>query len=114
MTRNAHAYLGPMRSQSVPMTSLEKTLPETEATPALPMSVLVRFKLSLIIGTRGAAAKVDIKHVQNDIQLKWKVVIWGAAKEKRLNFIALCSESTGRANLAVRSTGTSDGETEKA
>ena len=60
MTRNAQAYLGPIRSHKVPMTSLEKTLPETEATDALPMSLLVRSKLSRMIGTRGAAANVEM------------------------------------------------------
>lgn len=40
--------------------------------------------------------------------------MWGFAKEKILSLVALCSESTGKANLAVGSTGTVEGETEKA
>lgn len=66
----AQPYLGPIKSQTTPMTSLEKMLPETEATPALPMSDLVRSRLSRIIGTRGAAAKVEIKHVKKEIQAR--------------------------------------------
>lgn len=54
-----------------------------------------------MIGIRGAAAKVDIKQVKNEVQERWKVVICGLAKEKMLNTMALCSESTGVANLAV-------------
>lgn len=38
----------------------------------------------------------------------------GLAKEKRLNTLALCSESTGRENFAVVSVGTSGLVTEKA
>jgi hypothetical protein len=68
MIRNAHPYRGPKRSQTAPITSLEKMLPETEATPALPMSLLVKLRLSRMIGTRGAAAKVETKQVKKDIQ----------------------------------------------
>lgn len=89
-------------------------LPETEATPALPMSNLVRLRLSRIMGTRGAAAKVDTKHVKKEIQERWKVLMWGLAKEKSLNTFALCSESTGRAKLAVWSVGTIGDATEDA
>ena len=77
--------------------------PETEATPAFPISLLVKSRLSLMIGTRGAAAKVDIKQVKKEIHPKWKAVMCGFANENGLNAVALCSESTGRANLAVGS-----------
>lgn len=78
-------------------------LPETEAMPALPISVFVRLRLSRMMGTSGAAAKVDIKHVKNEIHERWKVVIWGFDKEKILKTLALCSESTGIGNFAVAS-----------
>ena len=87
-------------------------LPETEATPALPISLLVRLRLSRMMGTRGAAAKVETKQVKKEIQDRWKVLMWGLAKEKSLKTLALCSESTGRANLAVASVGTTGEETE--
>lgn len=76
-------------------------LPETEATPAFPLSYLVRLRLSRIMGTRGAAAKVETKQVKKEIHDKWKVLMWGFASEKGLNTLALCSESTGRANFAA-------------
>ena len=93
---------------------LEKILPETEATPALPMSTLVRLRLSRIMGTRGAAANVETKQVKNEIHERWKVLMWGLAKEKSLNTLALCSESTGKSNFAVVSVGTIGEATEKA
>lgn len=114
MTRKAHPYRGPNRSQTAPITSLEKILPETDATPAFPISALVRLRLSLMIGTRGAAAKVDTKHMKKENQERWKVLMWGLAKENTLNTLALCSESTGRSNLADVSVGTIGEATEKA
>lgn len=59
------------------MISLEKMLPETEATPALPMSDRVRLRLSRITGTSGAAAKVEMKQVKKEIQERWKALMWG-------------------------------------
>lgn len=41
------------------MTSREKTAPEKEAMPALPMSVAVRPRLSRMTGSSGGAAKVE-------------------------------------------------------
>lgn len=58
------------------------------------------------MGTSGAAAKVETKQVKKDIQDKWKVLMWGLAKEKSLKIFALCSESTGKAKFAVVSVGT--------
>ncbi|RXH83608.1 hypothetical protein DVH24_005861 [Malus domestica] len=84
-------------------------LPETEATPAFPMSCFVRFMLSRMIGTRGAAANVEIKQVKKEIQDKWNVLI-----ENSLKTLALCSESTGKSNLAVVSVGTIGDATENA
>lgn len=66
--RDADARRGPNKSQAVPMAIRAKTAPETDATPALPMSVAVRFKLSRMIGRRGGAAKVDTKQEKNEIQ----------------------------------------------
>lgn len=43
-------------------------LPETEAIPALPMSFFVRFRLSLMMGTKGAAANVETKQVKKENQ----------------------------------------------
>ena len=77
--------------------------PETDATPAFPISVLFRSRLSRITGTRGAAAKVEMKQVKKEIHPKWKARMCGLAKESGLNTFALCSESTGMANLAVGS-----------
>lgn len=67
-----------------------------------------------MIGTNGAAAKVETKHVKKEIHDKWKVLMWGFAKEKSLNTFALCSESTGRSNFAVLSVGTFEEATAKA
>ncbi|KAH0921004.1 hypothetical protein HID58_021022 [Brassica napus] len=106
ITRKAHPYRGPRRSQTAPITSLEKILPETEATPAFPMSCLVRLRFSRMMGTSGAAANVETKHVEKDIHERWN--------EKSLNTVALCSESTGRSNFAVLSVGTIGEATEKA
>lgn len=75
ITRNAQPYLGPKRSQTAPMTSLENILPETEAMPAFPMSLFLRFRLSRMTGTIGAAAKVEMKQVKKEIQERWKVLI---------------------------------------
>jgi hypothetical protein len=83
------------------MTSLEKMEPDTDATPALPMSALARLRLSRIMGTNGAAAKVETKHVKKEIHERWKVRMCGLAKEKRRKDLALFSESTGRVNLLV-------------
>lgn len=60
-----------------------------------------------MMGTKGAAAKVEMKQVKKESQERWKVVICGLAKDKRLNTLALCSESTGIENFAVMSVGTS-------
>lgn len=65
--RNAQPYLGPNRSQIAPIHSLENILPDTDATPALPMSCLTKLRLSRIIGTNGAAANVETKQVKNEI-----------------------------------------------
>ena len=80
-------------------------LPETEAMPAFPISLFLRFRLSRMMGTSGAAAKVETKQVKKDIQDRWKVLMWGLAKEKILKTLALCSESTGKANFAEVSVG---------
>uniref|UniRef100_A0A8R7QMM1 Uncharacterized protein n=1 Tax=Triticum urartu TaxID=4572 RepID=A0A8R7QMM1_TRIUA len=99
MTKKAQPYRGPRRSQMAPMASLEKIDPDTDATPALPMSALARLRLSRMMGTSGAAAKVETKQVKKEIQERWKVRMWGLAKEKSLKDLALCSESTGSVNL---------------
>lgn len=75
MMRKAQPYLGPNMSQTAPMHSLDKMLPETEATPAFPISCFVKFRLSRMIGTKGAAAKVETKQVKKEIQERWKVLI---------------------------------------
>lgn len=67
-----------------------------------------------MMGTSGAAAKVETKQVKKEIQERWKVLMWGLAKEKSLKTLALCSESTGRSNLAVVSVGTMGEATDKA
>lgn len=83
--------------------------PETEATPAFPMSDLVKLRLSRMMGTRGAAAKVETKQVKKEIQDKWKVVMWGLWKENGLKILALFSESTGRENFDVGVSGFAGG-----
>jgi len=80
------------------MARREKMAPETEATPALPMSALVRPRFSRMMGISGAAAKVETTQVKKDIQERWKVRMCGLAKESRRMDLALCSESTGRSN----------------
>lgn len=95
----AEARRGPMRSQAVPMARRAKTAPETEAIPALPMSVAVRLRLSRMMGRRGGAAKVETKQQKKLIHERWKALMWGAAIENSLNSVALCSEFTGRANF---------------
>lgn len=97
--RTAQPYRGPMRSQIAPIIRREKMLPETEATPALPMSERVRLRLSRMMGTRGAAAKVETKQVKKENQAKWKDLMWGCAKDRIFRVFALCSESTGRENF---------------
>lgn len=52
-----------------------------------------------MIGTKGAAANVETKHVKNDIHERWKVRMWGFANEKIFMVLALCSESTGRSKF---------------
>nr|GLL33928.1 hypothetical protein Csa_1G097685 [Ipomoea trifida] len=71
-------------------------------------------RLSRIMGTSGAAANVETKQVKKEIHERWKVLMWGLAKEKSLNTLALCSESTGKANFAVVSVGTIGEATAKA
>lgn len=89
-------------------------LPETEAIPAFPMSFLVRLRLSRMMGTSGAAAKVEMKQVKKESQDRWNVTICGLANVRRLKTLALCSESTGSANFAVGSVGIFGEVTEKA
>lgn len=114
MIRKAQPYRGPNMSQTAPITSLEKMLPETEATPAFPISAFFRLRLSRMMGTSGAAAKVETKQVKKEIQERWKVLICGLANENILKTFALCSESTGKAKRAVVSVGTTGEATEKA
>lgn len=102
---NAQPYRGPMRSHRTPIRSRENMLPDTEATPALPMSLLVRSRLSRMMGTSGAAAKVETKVVKNESHARWNDLIWGCLKENIFRTVALCSESTGKAKLGVVSMG---------
>lgn len=67
-----------------------------------------------MMGTRGAAANVEMKQVKNEIQARWKVLICGASKDKSLKTLALCSVSTGRENFADVSEGTAGDATENA
>lgn len=69
------ARRGPNKSQAVPMAIRAKTAPETEAIPALPMSVEVKLRLSRIIGSRGGAAKVETKQEKKEIQERWKALM---------------------------------------
>lgn len=64
----AEARRGPNKSQAVPMAIRAKTAPETDAIPALPMSVAVRLRLSRIMGISGGAAKVDTKQEKKETQ----------------------------------------------
>lgn len=64
----AEARRGPNKSQAVPMAIRAKTAPETDAIPALPMSVDVRLRLSRMIGSRGGAAKLETKQEKKEIQ----------------------------------------------
>lgn len=66
----AEASRGPNKSQAVPMATLANTAPETEAIPALPMSVAVRLRLSRMTGMRGGAAKLETKQRKKENQDK--------------------------------------------
>lgn len=63
----AEARRGPTKSQAEPIMIRAKTAPETEAIPAFPMSVSVKSRLSRITGSRGAAAKLEMKQAQKEI-----------------------------------------------
>ena len=52
-------------------------------------------------GMSGGAAKVDRKHVKKENQERWNVRMCGAAKLWIRIVVALCSESTGNANLTA-------------
>jgi hypothetical protein len=62
----AEARRGPNKSQAVPMATRAKTAPETDAIPALPISVDVRLRLSRMIGINGGAAKEDTKQAKKE------------------------------------------------
>lgn len=74
----AEARRGPNRSQALPMAILAKTAPETDAIPALPISVAVRLRLSRMTGMRGGAAKLK--------ELKQKIRSWNRDVFGRLEF----------------------------
>lgn len=65
--RDEEARRGPNRSQALPITTRAKTAPETEAIPALPMSVAVSPRLSRMTGKSGGAAKVETKQAKKEI-----------------------------------------------
>ena len=58
-----------------------------------------------MMGTRGAAAKVETKQVKKEIQERWKVLMWGLAMEKSLKILALVgiefSEDTEKSLVTV-------------
>lgn len=60
----AEARRAPNTSQAVPMAIRAKIAPETDAIPAWPISLDVRLRLSRMTGSRGAAAKLEMKHVK--------------------------------------------------
>ena len=64
-----------MRSHSTPITRRERMLPETEAIPAFAISGRVRSRLSRMIGTRGAAANVEMTQVQKESHERWKALM---------------------------------------
>lgn len=100
--------------QNVSTTDLLKFIPETDAIPALLTSALVKLRLSRMMGINGGAAKVDTKHVKNEIHERWKARMWGWPQVHKGSVVALCSESTGTANpqttsASANSTPTSTG-----
>ena len=82
-------------SHNVPMIMRDMMAPVTDAMPAFPMSLLVRSRLSLMMGSSGAAAKLDTKHMKNDSHAMWKALMWGFSNDHNRIFLALFSESTG-------------------
>jgi hypothetical protein len=58
---------GPIRSQTVPISTRATIVPVTAARPALASWGLVRFKSSRMIGIIGAAAKVDTNDTKKPI-----------------------------------------------
>ncbi|KAE8663856.1 hypothetical protein F3Y22_tig00112864pilonHSYRG00034 [Hibiscus syriacus] len=56
-------------------------------------------RLSRMIGRSGGAVKVDTQNRQNENPDRWNARMCGAAAEYNRNSVALCSESTGRANF---------------
>lgn len=52
-----------------------------------------------MMGTSGAAANVEMTQVQKESHERWKALMWGCANEKTFIFVALFSESTGRAKV---------------
>lgn len=97
--RAEEARRGPKRSQAVPMARRARTAPETAAIPAFPMSVAERLRSSRMMGISGGAAKVETKQAKKESQERWKARMWGEEKQRSLNCVALCSESTGSENL---------------
>lgn len=95
----AEATRGPKISQAAPIAKREKMAPETDAIPALLISVSVRLRLSRMTGRRGGVAKVEKKHEKREIHARWKARICGADAENNLNSVALRSESTAILNL---------------
>jgi len=90
-----------MRSQAVPMARRANTAPDTEAIPALPMSVAVSERLSLMRGNSGGAANEERKQQKKENQVRWKARMCGLTKENIQNSVALWSESTGILKLVA-------------
>ena len=97
----ADARRGPTRSHAVPMATRAKTAPDTDAIPALPMSVAVSPSVSRMSGSSGGAAKVERKQQKKENHERWKALMCGLAKEKSQNSVALLSESTGIRNRGL-------------
>jgi hypothetical protein len=79
-------------------------LPDTEAIPALPMSLAVKLRLSRMMGIKGGAAKVERKQVKKEIHERWNARMCGCPNCHTFRVVALCSESTGRVNFSFGST----------
>jgi hypothetical protein len=75
----------------LPIATRAAIAPHTAAMPALPRSVFVRSKLSLITGSSAAGAKVDTNAAKNASQLRWKAGKWGFEKYQGRITRDLCS-----------------------
>ncbi|KAH7852266.1 hypothetical protein Vadar_022596 [Vaccinium darrowii] len=100
--RVAEATRGPKRSQAGPMARREKMEPAKEAMPALPMSEEERWRSERMREKRGGDGEGG-EEVGEEGE-PGEASMGGGEREKRRNWVALWSESTGRENWGLDGT----------